>query len=705
MRSRLGAGLGALVFLCGIASLPQFAVTAAHAPPQQPGSMPSTAPAGFSDTLIHQLATPTALAWTPDGRMLITQDSGQLRVVRNGQLLTTPALNLAPRMCTNGERGLLGVAVDPQFATNHYVYLYWTLNAHGYCGQEGPNTPHNRVGRYVLGDNDRIASSSERIVVDHLPSMRTIHNAGDLNFGADGFLYVSVGDNGCTLGSTTQCANLNTNSRRLDIPLGKILRVNRSGGVPASNPYVGAAGARRCTQPAGPQPGTGPCTETFASGFRNPFRFAAAPGTNQFYVNDVGQAHWEEIDALVAGEDYGWNIREGHCATGSYTDCGSTPFENPLHDYAHEATGCGSITGGAFVPAGAWPAPYSGSYLFADYVCGKIFRLVSSGGGYSQVDFMSDLGAVVHLEFGPHQGGQALYYLDYGVGAVHRVAYTGANSPPVAHFSQHPDGRAVTLDGSASYDPDAGDSVRAWHWTFGDGSTQTTSAPVAVHTYPATQDYTATLRVEDEQGALSTPFSRQVYAGEHSPTIAITAPATTARFRVGQQVTVNATATDTEDGTLPPGAISWTVRLRHGTHDHPYAGPVTGSSITVTYPAPEDLAATTNSYLVATATATDSRGLTGVVERNLQPRKVTLTFGTSPSGGRVVLNGGSVVTPASVVSWRSYVITVNAPDQSIGGTPHVFSSWSDGGARTHAITTPGTATTYTANFTRSTAGR
>ena len=390
--------------------------------PATSGAGDAGPPPEFSDTVVHTVADPTALAFTPDGRMLITQRTGKLRVVRDGVLLAQPALNLSGRICSGGERGLLGVAVDPNFAANHFVYLFWTHDAFDFCGVGGPNAPENRVTRHVLRANDTVEPGSQRVLVDHIASKRENHNAGDLQFGFGELLYVSVGDGGCTLGQPNQCGADNTNSRRLDIPQGKILRVTRTGKVPASNPYVGAPGARRCTQPSGPDPGTGPCTETFASGFRNPFRFARQPGTRTFYVNDVGQSTWEEIDRLERGADYGWNVREGHCATDSTTDCGPTSFENPLHDYSHAATDCQSITGGAFVPEGLWPAPYDGAYLFADFVCGTVFRLAPAGGGaYTQEPFITDVAGPVHLAFGPYEDTQALYYLAYFDATVHRV--------------------------------------------------------------------------------------------------------------------------------------------------------------------------------------------------------------------------------------------------------------------------------------------
>jgi hypothetical protein len=263
-----------------------------------------------------------------------------------------------------------------------------------------------------------------------------------------------------------------------------------------TNPYVNAPGARRCTLPAGVPAGTGPCKEIFASGFRNPFRFARKPGTNTFYVNDVGQDTWEEVDRLHKGRNYGWNVREGHCRRASTTDCGPAGrFTNPIHDYRH--SDCRSITGGAFVPSGVWPG-WEGSYLFSDFACGRIFRLQQGAdGGLHRTTFMSGASGPTHLRFGPYGARTALYYASYFTGTVHRITRAGPNTAPVADFTYRPDGLTVSFTGAASYDPDAGDGVRRWAWDFGDGTSATTTTPTTTHTYPEDGPVQASLTVSD----------------------------------------------------------------------------------------------------------------------------------------------------------------------------------------------------------------
>jgi glucose/arabinose dehydrogenase len=384
-------------------------------------------PAGFSDQLVTNLSAPTAIAFTPDRRMLVTTQSGTVRIVQSGTLLAAPALDLTAQLCANSERGLLGIAVDPQFATNGFVFLYYSFRKTAMCD----TSTVNRVSRFVMTGN---TLGGEIVLIDNIPSPAGNHNAGDLQFGKDGMLYVSVGDGGCDYpgGTPSGCQGSNDAARDPHALVGKILRVDRNGNIPADNPYQGA-GTARCNVSGVVAVGL-VCRETFASGLRNPYRIAVDPNsaTTRLYINDVGLSSWEEIDDGIAGADYGWNVREGHCAIGSTTNCGPPPagMTNPIFDYGR-TDGCRTITGGAFVPNGVWPAAFDGKYLFADFACGKIFRLDPSGGGFTRTDFATGLGSnsVVHLAFGPWRTTQALYYLTYaGGGQIRRIVHPAGST-------------------------------------------------------------------------------------------------------------------------------------------------------------------------------------------------------------------------------------------------------------------------------------
>lgn len=366
-------------------------------------------PAGFSDTVVTGVSGPTAIAFTPDGRMLITQKSGSLRVW-NGTLLPTPALTLS--LCPgseNTERGLLGVAVDPNFVANRRIFLFYTTS-----------TCVNRVSSFTFfataGQENQIDPASEEILIDNMPSPAGNHNAGDLQIGKDGNLYVSIGEGGIA-----------SAARNEHVLTGKILRITRDGDIPPDNPFLGP-GTARCNETGSTTPGN-KCQETFAWGFRNPFRFAMDPNAvgTRFFINDVGQSSWEEIDEAQAGADYGWNCREGAHNTGACTP--NPAMVDPVFEYPHGTPGpaginnCDSITGGAFVPNGLWPG-FDGSYLFSDFRCGAIFKLTQAG-TWSATTFATSLGvnSAVHLTFGPWGTTRALYYTTFaGGGQVRRIS-------------------------------------------------------------------------------------------------------------------------------------------------------------------------------------------------------------------------------------------------------------------------------------------
>jgi glucose/arabinose dehydrogenase len=275
----------------------------------------SAATAGLVDTTLpapasNPLSSPTAIAPILDsGRALVLEKGGAVRVLQSdGTQMAGDALTL--NVCTDSEEGLLGAAVDPGFASNGFVYLYYTRNA-GNCASSSGR--FNRVSRFKM-TGDTIEPASEVVLLDNMNIPAGNHNGGDLHIGNDGDLYVSVGD-----GGTNPRGSGSSAAQDLSLLNGKILRITTSGAVPPDNPFVGAPEARSCATAGISAPTTAKCTEIYDYGLRNPFRFAFDPNTDatRFYINDVGQSTWEEVDAGGSGLNYGWDSREGFCNMGS----------------------------------------------------------------------------------------------------------------------------------------------------------------------------------------------------------------------------------------------------------------------------------------------------------------------------------------------------------------------------------------------------
>ena len=685
-----------------------------------PADAKAAVPAGFTDALVTAVTAPTDVAFTPDGRILVTSQSGALRVHDQAGTLLGTALTLgSTQICSNSERGLLGVAVDPAFAGNGYVYLFYThRKPGGDCGMASPITnltAVNRVSRFTMTGNSA-SLASEVVLIDEMPSPAGNHNAGDLGFGKDGYLYVSIGDGGCDWNGGG-CGGSNDAARDQHVLTGKILRIavnpDGSTAIPPTNPFQGPD-SDRCALAGRTSPGR-KCQETFAWGLRNPFRFAFDPNAagTRLFVNDVGQGAREEIDLGQAGADYGWNCREGTRVNSTSGACSPTPpaMVDPIFDYDRGAiggtSGCASITGGAFVPSGVWPAAYNGAYLFADYVCGWIFRL-SAMPPFAAADFATNLGAssATSLAFGPSQSTQALYYTTYGGGGqLRRISYAlPGNNPPTAVASGSPltggPPLTVTFSAAGSSDPDTGDTL-TYFWNFGDGSPEVVTASLTVqHTYVAAGSFTATLRARDDHFSFSAPATVLVQPGNTPPVPQILTPDTGATFGVGQTLTLSGSASDAQDGPLPANRRSWSVLLHHAGHVHPFLGPVSGDGISFTAPAPEDLTAAANSYLEVQLTATDFSGASATVTRDVHPRKVDVTFATEPPGLVVDVQGSTLTGPQTVTSWVAYVLDVTAPSfQASGSQTWIFSAWADGGGgSSRSIVTPPSATTYTARY-------
>ena len=242
-----------------------------------------------------------------------------------------------------------------------------------------------------------------------------------------------------------------------------------------------------------------------------------------------------------------------------------------------------------------------------------------------------------------------------------------ANRNPEAVAKAVPRAGAVPLtvnfNGGSSTDAD-GDTL-AYEWDFGDGSARSTAAQVT-HTYTQAGTFTATLKVSDGRGGEDTA-TVEVEAGNEPPSATIASPAAGQRFAVDETITLNGSASDPEDGPLPPDALTWEVIRHHDTHTHPFFPITTGNPLQIEGPPPEDIHATATSHLEVILTATDSDGLSTTVTRDLLPRTVSLTFETAPSGLDVEVAGSQVTAPGTVTSWEGWRMPVNAPDQADAG--------------------------------------
>ncbi len=610
----------------------------------------SAIPAGFTDSKVAGgLNLPTAMEFAPDGRLFVAEKGGALRVIKNGALLSTPFVTVS--VDTFGERGLLGIAFDPNFASNRYVYVYYTTSA---------DPIHNRVSRFTAdsANPDKALAGSERVLLELTGSSNGFHNGGAIHFGKDDKLYIASGDHGGY-----------TNPQSLSSYFGKILRINSDGTTPTDNPFYNTAGAKK---------------EIWALGLRNPFTFAFSPSSSgpQMYINDVGQDAWEEINAGSAGANYGWPTCEGSCS--------NSDFVNPVYSYAHPSDGGRSIAGGAFYYASQFPSEYSGSYFFGDYVAGFIKRLMPSN---QVVDFITNASAPVDIKVGPDG---SLYYLTIGSGEVRKVQYTaGGNAAPNAVASGNPTSGAapltVSFSGSGSTDPN-GDSL-TYSWNFGDGATG--SGTSTSHTYSSAGPYTAVLTVSDGRGGSDTA-TVGITVGT-PPVASISTPASGAKYSAGNTVSFSGTATDAQDGSLPASAFRWTVVFHHNTHTHPFqtfTGVKSGS-----FTVPTTGETESDVWYRIHLTGTDSSGLSHTVTRDVTPNKSTITLAGSPSGLQVYLDSQPRTTSYSFTGVVGMTRTLQAPaTQTLNGQTYQFQSWSDGGAATHSISTPATSATYTASY-------
>jgi glucose/arabinose dehydrogenase/PKD repeat protein len=589
-----------------------------------------------------------------------------------------------------------------------------------------------------------VMEGAEQVIIEDWCQQFPSHTIGDLTFGPDGALYVSGGegasfnysdygqDNGVAPanpcgdppvpagavpspptaeGGSLRSQDLRTSGDRLGLS-GSVIRIDpATGDGVAGNPLASNsdANARRM----------------YAYGFRNPFRMAVRPGTNELWVGDVGSSRAEEINRVVfptgsTVPNYGWPCYEGAPRNAGFDtlnlnicedlyNTGDTNVVAPYFSYLHTssvvandgcATGSSAIGGLAFAPTsgGSYPGTYNGALFFLDYARRCLWAVPAGANGLPNLAqrhvFATGLVEPADLQVGPDG---ELYYVDVSFGTVRRFRYT-AGPRAVATASPQTGVAPLTVDfdGRGSSDPNGTTLTYAWDLD-GDGEFDDASGATVSYVYDTAGTYTARLRVKDADGATDDSAALTITAGNLLPEPVIDTPIDTTTWKVGDQIDFTGHATDAQDGALPASALTWTLVMRHCPslcHSHAietYTGVDHGSFVAPDHEYP--------SHLDLRLTATDSNGASDTTTLSLQPETVDITMQTDPAGLELTVGSETVTAPYTYTAIRGSTLSFGAPSpQTLNGQTYEFVGWSDGASTPSVNVAADDAMTLVAHF-------
>ena len=515
-------------------------------------SIAATVPTSFVDENVAPGTTfldPTAISFLPGGRLLVAEQRGRVYTLTNGVKSANPLWSRENEVLYDGDRGLLGIAVDPNYVSNHYLYFLYSVDPDTNGVDTSPSDNFGRISRYTVSFTDSTTVDyATRLVLMGVSwrvgplDANNSHAVGALRFGRDGSLFFSAGDGasynvadagGLDVGDFGAGPNLSDpyddigafRAQSLSCMSGKVMRINPANGAGyVSNPYYN--GNPYSTR-----------SRIWAYGMRNPFRFTIRPATGvadtsagdpgRVYIGDVGWNNWEEVNVVrTAGANFGWPCYEGpgevsqyQTANPAHNDCSSMgtadnpAFQtSPMMAWNHSDAAMGTppgfvgacVIGGLFYTGANYPVQYRGAYFFSDFGSNwmKVATVDANDQLVSVVDFATGLDGAVDFAADPTTGD--IVYIAINTGVIRRIRYTGAtgNSPPIVSASGTPTFGIVPLSvafsSAGTFDPE--NNPYTLMWTFGDGPSSAAANPS--HTYTAPGTYKAILAADDGIGGI-----------------------------------------------------------------------------------------------------------------------------------------------------------------------------------------------------------
>jgi glucose/arabinose dehydrogenase len=658
------------------------------------------------------LTSPVAVEFASTGRVFVSEKAGIIKTYDSiADKTNSIALDIRDQVNGSGDRGLLGLAVSPDFSSDNYVYTLYTFD--GLIGDSARTSDLDNFNNLVSGKLVRYEWNGSALVNPQLliwdwPAQYSSHSVGHLQFGPDGYLYASGGEganfNAVDYGQIApngfgDPTNEGGALRSQDIlstgdPLGldgTLIRIDPATGAGApGNPLANSSDAN--------------AKRVIANGLRNPYRFNFRPGTSEVWLADVGWSAYEEINRFqfngTTPRNFGWPAKEGNGDQSGYKSAnlpllsgiynGSVSTVAPYFTYNHnnridsaasnEPTGGSSVTGVAFYDAEIYPYEYWNSMFFADYARKTIYvaKVGQNGLPDMSTSHLMQTGVpVVEMQTGPEGD---VFYVDITAGKVVRITSKGPKARMSVDQTSGTAPLTVHLDASASSDPDEFDQI-SFSWDLdNDGAFDDATGPTVTKTYTLRGTYTPKVKVTDLLG-LNDIESVTINVDSSSPVPSFNGPTPNRLWAVGQNIKFAGSATDADDGTLSASSLSWKLVLMHAHEDSPntpahehevgsWTGIASGSFTCPDHEYP--------SWLELRLTATDSDGNSTTISRRLNPNPTTVTIGASTPGVVVAFNDNDYVTPftRTVIAGSTNTLSL-ATKQSVNDEDWVFDGWND----------------------------